>query len=548
MEREQINEGKVLSIRSSVVDVSFPTAPSIRNVLKAGDEGQVIIEVFTQLDNNTVRGVALTPTQGLARGSVVIDTGKPLEVPVGKELMGRVFNVFGQTIDKKGNVEDVEIRSIHREPIPLRDQSTVSEIFETGIKAIDVLAPLERGGKAGLFGGAGVGKTVLITEMIHNTVSHHEGMSIFCGIGERCREGEELYREMKEAGVLPNMVMVYGQMNEPPGSRFRVGLAALTMAEYFRDDEHRDVLLLVDNIFRFIQAGMEVSGLMGQMPSRLGYQPTMGTELSGLEERIANTDTGAITSIQAVYVPADDFTDPAAVHTFSHLSASIVLSRKRASEGLFPAIDPLQSNSKMATPGIVGERHYALAQEIRRTLAQYSELKDIIAMLGLEQLSPEDRKVVVRARLLERFLTQPFFTTEQFTGLTGKLVSLKDSLDGCERILHDEFKDYPESGLYMIGSISEAKGKPKPVSPPGPPTPESKPETKAKSDQPDEAKPAAKVETKAETRPQVASETKPKAAPKPTAGSPAKLTPEPSKPPEAKPQPKVEHADVAHAS
>ena len=351
---------------------------------------------------------------------------------------------------------------MHRAPPPLARRSTKSEIFETGIKVIDVLMPLERGGKAGLFGGAGVGKTVLLTEMIHNMVGQHEGVSIFCGIGERCREGEELYRDMKEAGVLPNMVMVFGQMNEPPGSRFRVGHAALTMAEYFRDDEHRDVLLLVDNIFRFIQAGMEVSGLMGQMPSRLGYQPTMGTELSGLEERIANTDTGAITSIQAVYVPADDFTDPAAVHTFSHLSASIVLSRKRASEGLYPAIDPLQSSSKMATPGIVGERHYALAQEIRRTLAQYAELKDIIAMLGLEQLSPEDRKVVARARRLERFLTQPFFTTEQFTGLKGKLVSLKDALDGCERILRDEFKDFPESALYMIGAIGEAKASAKP--------------------------------------------------------------------------------------
>ena len=281
---------------------------------------------------------------------------------------------------------------------------------------------------------------------------------------------------MKEAGVLPNMVMVFGQMNEPPGSRFRVGHAALTMAEYFRDDEHRDVLLLIDNIFRFIQAGMEVSGLMGQMPSRLGYQPTMGTELSGLEERIANTDTGAITSIQAVYVPADDFTDPAAVHTFSHLSASIVLSRKRASEGLFPAIDPLQSSSKMATPGIVGERHYVLAQEIRRTLAQYAELKDIIAMLGLEQLSPEDRNVVARARRLERFLTQPFFTTEQFTGIKGKLVSLKDALDGCERILRDEFKDYPESALYMIGAIDEAKAKAKPGPSAAPAEPESKPQ------------------------------------------------------------------------
>ena len=351
----------------------------------------------------------------------------------------------------------VEWRSVHRAPPPLSRRSTKSEVFETGIKVIDVLVPLERGGKAGLFGGAGVGKTVLLTEMIHNVVRQQSGVSIFCGIGERCREGEELYRDMKAAGVLPNTVMVFGQMNEPPGSRFRVGHAALTIAEYFRDDEHRDVLLLIDNIYRFIQAGMEVSALLGRMPSRLGYQPTMGTELAALEERIANTDSGAITSIQAVYVPADDFTDPAAVHVFSHLSGSIVLSRKRASEGMYPAIDPLQSSSKMATPGIVGERHYTLAQEIRRTLAQYEELKDIIAMLGLEQLSPKDRAVVARARRLERFLTQPFFTTEQFTGLKGRLVTLEDALDGCERILRDEFKDYPESALYMIGSIAEAR-------------------------------------------------------------------------------------------
>ena len=541
--------GVVASVRGSVVDVRFDgDLPPVNSVLRTGAQQQIVIEVLAQRDARHVRGIALTPTQGLARGMAVTNTGGPLKAPVGKAILSRMFDVFGNTIDRQPAPTDVQWRSVHRDPPPLARRSTKSEIFETGIKVIDVLVPLERGGKAGLFGGAGVGKTVLLTEMIHNEISHQKGVSIFCGIGERCREGEELYRQMKEANVLPNMVMVYGQMNEPPGSRFRVGLAALTMAEYFRDDEHRDLLLLVDNIFRFIQAGMEVSGLMGQMPSRLGYQPTMGTELSGLEERIANTDTGAITSIQAVYVPADDFTDPAAVHTFSHLSASIVLSRKRASEGLFPAIDPLQSNSKMATPGIVGERHYALAQEIRRTLAQYSELKDIIAMLGLEQLSPEDRKVVGRARLLERFLTQPFFTTEQFTGLTGKLVSLKDSLDGCERILRDEFKDYPESGLYMIGPISEAKGKPKPVSPAGPSTPESKPATKANPDQPDEAKPAAKVETKAEAKPKVASEVEPKAAPKPPSISPAKPAPESSKPPEAKPQPKVEHADVAHAS
>ncbi len=465
--KENVNLGSVVAVRGSVVDARFEDhLPAIYTVLRAGENREIIIEVLAQRDAHTVRGIALTPTQGLARGMAVEDTGGPLKAPVGKEILSRMFDVFGNTIDRGAALTDVEWRSVHRDPPALARRSTKSEIFETGIKVIDVLVPLERGGKGGMFGGAGVGKTVLLTEMIHNMVGHQNGVSIFCGIGERCREGEELYREMKEAGVLPKMVMLFGQMNEAPGARFRVGHAALTMAEYFRDDEHRDVLLLIDNIFRFIQAGMEVSGLMGQMPSRLGYQPTMGTELSGLEERIANTDTGAITSIQAVYVPADDFTDPAAVHTFSHLSASIVLSRKRAGEGLFPAVDPLQSTSKIATPGIVGERHYRLAQEIRRTLAQYAELKDIIAMLGLEQLSPDDRKVVARARRLERFLTQPFFTTEQFTGLKGKLVSLEDSLDGCERILRDEFKDFPESALYMIGAIDEAKTKAKSVSRP----------------------------------------------------------------------------------
>ena len=446
MESEQINQGKVLSVRSSVVDVHFPTAPSIRNVLKAGDEGQVIIEVFTQLDNNTVRGVALTPTQGLARGSMVIDTGKPFEVPVGKELLGRVFNVFGQTIDKKAQIEGAELRSIHREPIPLRDQSTVSEIFETGIKAIDVLAPLERGGKAGLFGGAGVGKTVLITEMIHNTVSGHEGMSIFCGIGERCREGEELYREMEESD-LGNTVMVFGQMNEPPGARFRVGHSALTMAEYFRDDSKQDVLLMIDNIFRFIQAGMEVSGLLGQLPSRLGYQPTLATELAELEERICNQK-------------------PAPLHLFRpSMSRQMILPilrlsihlaifgddrsfAKRASEGLYPAIDLLQSSSKMLMPNIAGERHYKIAQEIRKTLAVYEDLKDIIAMLGISELSREDQRIVHRARRLERFFTQPFFVTEQFTGTAGKMVSREDTLNGCERYSMMSLLNIPR-GLFI---------------------------------------------------------------------------------------------------
>lgn len=451
-----MNIGIVISVRGSVVDIGFAEhLPPIYTLLRAHD-GKIAIEVLAQLDAHTVRGIALTPTQGLARGDAVTDTGSPLLAPLGKEILSRMFDVFGNAIDRKPPPENVQWRSVHQASPALTRRSTQSEIFETGIKVIDVLMPLERGGKTGLFGGAGVGKTVLLTEMIHNMIGHQKGVSIFCGIGERCREGEELYREMREAGVLSDMVMLYGQMNEPPGSRFRVGYTALTMAEYFRDVEHRDVLLLIDNIFRFIQAGMEVSGLMGQMPSRQGYQPTLATELSGLQERIANTDTGAITSIQAVYVPADDLTDPAAVHTFSHLSASIVLSRNRAGEGLYPAIDPLQSSSKMTTPGIVGERHYHLAQKIRQTLAQYAELKDIIAMLGLEQLSPEDRKVVGRARRLERFFTQPFFTTEQFTGLNGKFVSLGDALDGCERILVDDCKNLPESAFYMIGKVDEA--------------------------------------------------------------------------------------------
>jgi F-type H+-transporting ATPase subunit beta len=454
--------GKIISIRGSVLDIWFDDQlPAIYTLLRAGKEGKVAIEVLSQLDIHRVRGIALTPTQGLYRGMSVKNTGGPLKMPVGKNTLSRMFDVFGRAIDRQPAPTDVVWRSIHQSPPALSRRVTNTQVFETGIKVIDVLMPLERGGKAGLFGGAGVGKTVLLTEMIHNMVGRHNGVSIFCGIGERCREGEELYRDMKTAGVLNDMAMVFGQMNEPPGNRFRVGHAALTMAEYFRDDEHRDVLLLIDNIFRFIQAGMEVSGLMGQMPSRLGYQPTMGTELSELEERIANTDTGAITSIQAVYVPADDLTDPSAVHTFSHLSASIVLSRKKASEGFFPAVDPLKSASKMSGPGIVGEKHYAIAQEIRQTLAQYEELKDIIAMLGLEQLSSEDRKLVGRARHLERFLTQPFSTTEQFSGIPGKQVSLKDALDGCERILKDEFKDYPENALYMIGTVDEAVAKKK---------------------------------------------------------------------------------------
>ncbi len=452
-----VNQGKIVSIRGSVVDVSFTSGlPKPRSLLKAGETQQVALEVMTYLSSKLVRTIALTPTQGLARGDWVIDTNHSLQVPVGEANLGRMFNVFGETIDGQQPLLNEPRRSLHAAPIPLSDRATITEIFLTGIKAIDLVAPLEKGGKAGLFGGAGVGKTVLITELIHNVVSRYQGVSIFCGIGERSREGEELYREMREAGVLNNTVMVFGQMNESPGVRFRVGHAALTMAEYFRDDLHKDVLLTIDNIFRFIQAGSEVSGLMGQLPSRVGYQPTLASELAELEERICNTASGSITSIQAVYVPADDMTDPAAVHTFAHLSASIVLSRKRVSEGLYPAIDPLQSDSKMLTPQIVGDRHYQIAQAVRQTLANYEELKDIIAMLGLEELAQSERQVVYRARRLERFLTQPFFTTEQFTGLNGKMVQLDDALTGCERILNDEFSERPEQSFYMIGSIDES--------------------------------------------------------------------------------------------
>ncbi len=455
---DDVNLGAVISVRGSVVDAYFPnTLPSLQNELHAGDRNEIVVEVSAHLDAQTVRGIALTPTQGLARGAPIVDLGHTLRSPVGRSMLGRVFNVFGDVIDGDDPPTADDLRSIHQRPVTLTQQTTSQEILPTGIKAIDVLSPLERGGKAGLFGGAGVGKTVLITEMIHNMVSEHEGVSIFCGIGERCREAEELYREMVEAGVLDNTVLVFGQMDEPPGARFRVGHTALTMAEFFRDDARQDVLLLIDNIFRFVQAGSEVSALMGQLPSQLGYQPTLGGELAELQDRICSTHSGAITAVQAVYVPADDFTDPAVVHTFTHLSSSIVLSRERASQGLYPAIDPLQSESKMLMPQVVGRRHYDIARAIRETLAAYEELKDVIAMLGLEELSREDRRTVNRARRLERYLTQPFYTTEQFTGQSGRAVSLEATLDGFEQILEDEFADLPEQALYMIGEIEEAR-------------------------------------------------------------------------------------------
>ena len=451
------NIGRITRVRGSVVDVAFPhSVPPIQTRLTTGDSANIILEVVSHVSEATVRTMALTSTQGIFRGMPVKDTQEPLMVPVGSSVLGRMLNVFGDSIDGRQPLDDLPLRSIHATPVPLAQRVTRTEIFTTGIKAIDVLTPLERGGKAGLFGGAGVGKTVLIMEMIHNVVGQHEGVGLFCGIGERCREGEELYRELRDAKVLDKTALIYAQMNESPGARFRVGHAALTLAEYFRDEERKDVLLLIDNVFRFIQAGSEVSGLMGQLPSRLGYQPTLGTELAELQERICSTNRGAVTSVQAVYVPADDFTDPSAVHTFGHLSASIVLSRKRASEGLYPPVDPLQSGSKLLTPYVVGERHYRIAQDVRRTLAIYEELKDIIAMLGLEELSQQDRKTVFRARRLERFLTQPFFVTEQFTGKPGKMVDLADALDGCERILNDEGSDLPEKAFYMIGTVDEA--------------------------------------------------------------------------------------------
>ena len=449
--------GTVTAVRGGVVDARFPEElPEVGRILRTED-ADVIVEVMAQLDDREVRGIALSGTRGLSRGSRIRSLGRELHVPVGSGLKGRMLDAFGRPIDGRGPVDAAEERSQRREPVSLATQVGGRGVLETGIKVIDLLVPLERGGKAGLFGGAGVGKTVLIMELIHNMVAAHRGVSIFCGIGERNREAEELYRELREADVLEDSVLVFGQMNEPPGVRFRVGHTALTMAEYFRDDLGQDVLLLVDNIFRFVQAGMEVSGLMGKLPSRLGYQPTLATDLAELEERIASTERAAITSVQAVYVPADDFTDPAITHTFDHLSASVVLSRARAGQGFYPAVDPTESTSDLLSPGVVGDRHYRVARRVRETLAHYEELKDIIAMLGLDELSTEDQEIVQRARRLDRFLTQPFAVTERFTGHAGRYVSRNATVDGCERILDGEFDDVSESDLYMIGEVEEAR-------------------------------------------------------------------------------------------
>lgn len=449
--------GKILAVRGNVVDVHFPFhLPARRNALQVCNKEETKLEVQTHINTETVRCIALSSTRGLARGTDVKDTGDTLQIPVGDMLLGRMVNLAGEPVDGAGSLKAREYRSIHQRPLPMSQRVTKREIFETGIKVIDLLTPLERGAKAGLFGGAGVGKTVLITELINNTAGHYQGISLFCGIGERCREAEELFREMKSAGVMENTAMIFGQMNEPPGVRFRIGHAALTIAEYFRDTARKDVLLMIDNIFRFIQSGTEVSGLMGRIPSRVGYQPTLASELAELEERICSSSAASMTSVQAVYVPADDMTDPSATHTFAHLSATMVLSRKRAAQGFYPAIDPLASNSKMLDPNVIGQRHFDVARSVKSTLAEYEELKDIIAMLGLEELSTADRKTVSRARRLERFLTQPFHTTKQFTGQNGRTVPLIETINGCERLLADEFEDNPESALYMIGAIEDA--------------------------------------------------------------------------------------------
>jgi F-type H+/Na+-transporting ATPase subunit beta len=456
MKKRDSGIGHIVRLGGGIADIRFDGAlPAITTRLVTLTDPEIVIEVAGLPGEGLARGLVMNPSPDLRIGLAVRDTGAPIKVPVGEAVLGRMFNVFGDTIDEGPPLGDLPRRPILRPPVPLSQRRVEGAIFETGIKAIDLLSPLERGGKAGLFGGAGVGKTVLITEMIHNMVAEYDGVSLFCGIGERSREAEELYREMGEAGVLENTVMMFGQMNESPGIRFRVGHAALTMAEYFRDDLRRNVLVLIDNIFRFVQAGAEVSGLLGRIPSRVGYQPTLGTELAELEERICSTDRGTMTSIQAVYVPADDFTDPAATHTFAHLSASIVLSRKKASEGLYPAIDSLKSFSRMLTPGTVSPRHYRIARNVRSTLAEYEDLKDIIAMLGLEELSERDRATVRQARQLERFLTQPFFSTEAMTGNKGRFVPLNETLDSCERILAGEFAERDEGDFYMIGSIRD---------------------------------------------------------------------------------------------
>jgi F-type H+-transporting ATPase subunit beta len=458
-----MNKGKISQIIGSVLDVNFEGGelPEIYNALEInttieGKKVRIISEVQMHIGGNTVRAIALSSTDGLVRGLEVIDTGAPISVPVGEKTLGRIFNVLGETVDEGGPV-NVETRlPIHRSAPRYEDLSPKTEVFETGIKVIDLLAPYIKGGKTGLFGGAGVGKTVLIQELINNIAKQHGGFSVFAGVGERTREGNDLWREMKESGVIDKTVLCYGQMNEPPGARLRVALSALTMAEYFRDSIGTDVLLFVDNIFRFSQAGSEVSALLGRMPSAVGYQPTLSTEMGALQERITSTQKGSITSVQAIYVPADDLTDPAPATAFTHLDATTVLSRAISDKGIYPAVDPLDSTSRVMNPDILGKEHYAVAREVQRILQRYKDLQDIIAILGMDELSEDDKILVARARKIEKFLSQPFFVAEVFTGTPGKYVKLEDTIRSFQELISGKYDDLPEQAFYMVGSIEEA--------------------------------------------------------------------------------------------
>lgn len=460
------NIGTLAQIIGPVVDIRFSpgSLPAIRNAIKIKDPEKgidLVVEVAQHLGNDTVRCVALASTDGLIRGMKAEDTGRPIEIPIGKAVLGRIFNLLGEPIDTLGEVKATERSSIHRPPPSFEEREITTTVFETGLKVVDLLAPIARGGKVGMFGGAGVGKTVLIMELIRNIATEHGGYSTFAGVGERTREGNDLWLEMKESGVLDKTVLVFGQMNEPPGARLRVGLTALTMAEYFRDVEGQDVLLFIDNIFRFVQAGSEVSALLGRMPSAVGYQPTLATEMGELQERITSTKKGSITSMQAVYVPADDFTDPAPVATFPHLDSTLWLSRQIAELGIYPAVDPLRSTSRILDPKIVGEEHYHVAREVQRILQRYKDLQDFIAILGLEELSEEDKVIVARARRIQKFLSQPFFVAEQFTGTKGKYVALQETVKSVKEIVEGKHDQLPESAFYMVGGIEDVLEKAK---------------------------------------------------------------------------------------
>ncbi|HIE04150.1 MAG TPA: F0F1 ATP synthase subunit beta [Candidatus Latescibacteria bacterium] len=457
--------GRITRVIGPVVDVAFSDGelPSIYSALEVrrNDGSKLVLEVQQHIGEDTVRCVAMDSTDGLIRGMEVEDTGGPIAVPVGSGTLGRLMNVVGEPIDELGPIEAEERWPIHRPPPSISEQSVSNEILETGIKVIDLLEPYARGGKTGLFGGAGVGKTVIIMELIHNIAMRHKGLSVFAGVGERTREGNDLWLALMRSGVLKNTALIFGQMNEPPGARLRVGLAALTVAEYFRDVEGRDILIFIDNIFRFTQAGSEVSALLGRMPSAVGYQPTLATEMGELQERITSTRRGAITSVQAIYVPADDLTDPAPATTFAHLDATTVLSRSLFSQAFYPAVDPLESTSRMLDPRIVGEEHYRVAREVQRILQRYKELQDIIAILGVEELSDEDKVIVARARRIQRFLTQPFFVAEQFTQMPGKYIPLEETVKGFKGLVEGEYDELPEQAFYMVGTIDEALQKAK---------------------------------------------------------------------------------------